>query len=265
MHYQLFQSAALLAALLPGALAAVAASSLERPATWETTTEAIQLSRLGTIIKGSQNPNPGHVALRNLEARGMETALVCRGREPPLNSGGKWLYNDASCDRTGTNVRTFKVSCSAINQPADLIYRVPGTCGEHQTCFDFHGWNELGQSAWDVDCVDKSTIHTWVANTFRDPNDITTCSSEWNNDSKRAMKVTFEVDVMDSGAVNRIAPSEIFYQLNKKRIGVSRRKDPAVGSGKVIIPPGGSIQACVTAFGGQILNMMGGVTSLIYV
>lgn len=265
MHYQLFTTAAILAALVPLVPAAIMAPTLERRATWETTKNDIDLSQLGTIELESQNPNPSKMALRSLEARSSASAFVCRARTPLPRSGGKWLYHEATCDRTGTDVNTFKVTCAAENMHADLNYRNPGKCGKNQWCVEFHGYNEIGQGAWDVTCIDRPQIHTWVANTFSNPGAITTCSSGWSNHGKNNLKATFEVDVMDAGAVNRVAPAEVFFQLNQKRIGVSRRNDPDVGSGSIIIPPGGSIQACVTAIQGQTLNLLGALTSLISV
>ncbi|KAJ0329233.1 hypothetical protein COL5a_004469 [Colletotrichum fioriniae] len=263
MHFQLIQSAALLAAVLPTALAAVPSDNLERRAEWPTTTHDIELSELGNIELYSQNENPANVVQRELEARSSASAFVCRGRRPLPRSGGKWLYREATCDRTGTDVNTFKVSCMAENSHADILYRLPGACGKNQWCVEFHGYNEIGQGAWDVTCVDKPNIHTWVANTFSNPGQVTTCSSGWNNNGKRNLKATFEVDVMDAGGINRINPKEIYYQLSGKRIGVSRSGDSEVGSGSVIIPPGGSIQACVTAYSGQIINMLGALTSIV--
>ncbi|TDZ29976.1 hypothetical protein C8035_v003545 [Colletotrichum spinosum] len=256
----------LLATLLPGALAALAAPSVGRRAEWTTTTEPIDLSTLGTIELYSQNPNPQALALRQLQDRSSASATICRGRRPLPRSGAKWLFNEATCDRTGTDVNTFKVSCVAELQHADIIYRLPGACGPKQWCVEFHGYNEISQAAWDVTCVDKSNIHTWVKNAFSSgPSELTSCSAGWNNRGKTNLKATFETDVMDAGGINRIAPQEVFYQLNGKRIGVSRGRDSEVGSGSVIIPPGGSIQACVTAFSGQVINMLGAVTSLVSV
>ncbi|KAK1712600.1 uncharacterized protein BDZ83DRAFT_638433 [Colletotrichum acutatum] len=151
----------------------------------------------------------------------------------------------------------------AENSHADILYRLPGACGKNQWCVEFHGYNEIGQGAWDVTCVDKPSIHTWVANTFSNPGQVTTCSAGWNNNGKRNLKATFEVDVMDAGGINRINPKEVYYQLGGKRIGVSRSGDSEVGSGSIIIPPGGSIQACVTAYSGQIINMLGALTSIV--
>ncbi|KAI8304660.1 hypothetical protein K4K61_006001 [Colletotrichum sp. SAR11_59] len=263
MHNQIIHSTTLIAAVLPAVLGAVAAPLERKAVEWVTTTEAIDLSQLGTISLDSQSPNPADVVVRDLEKRSSYSALVCRSRRPLPRSGAKWLYEEATCDRTGTDVNTFKVTCIAENSHADAIYRQPGACGKNQWCVEFHGYNERGAGAWDVTCVDKSQIHTWVANTNSNPGKLTTCSAGWNNNGNRNLKGTFEVDVMDAGGINRIAPSNIFYQLNGKRIGVSRSGDSEVGSGSVIIPPGGPIQACVTAFQGQIINMLGAVTSLV--
>ncbi|KAL0939893.1 Pep1-like protein [Colletotrichum truncatum] len=202
--------------------------------------------------------------MRDLEKRSSFTVPVCRFREPGPRSGGQWLFMDGYGDRTGTDVNTFKLTCQASTQHADIIYRVPGQCESGQWCVEYHGYSELGQAGHDIVCVDKGQIHTWALNSFHNPGK-SACSAGWNNRGKTNLKATLEVDVMDSAGLNRIAPQEVYYLLNQKRIGVSRGYDSEVGSGSVIIPPGGSLQACVTPIAGQILNMLGALTSLVRV
>lgn len=201
---------------------------------------------------------------RALEKRSSYSEGVCQALPTRPQTGGTWHYKEARCDRTGTDVNTFKVDCFGGRNYIETQYNKVGQCGKGEWCVDFHGYNTKGDAALDVLCINRNNIHTWVANTYQNPvDDRVTCSSGWRNTGKSNIDATFEVDVMDSAGVNRIAPKEVYYQLDLKRIGTSRDNDAEVGSGHIIIPPGGAVQACVIAdvAQNQILNMLGALTS----
>ncbi|RKL03350.1 hypothetical protein BFJ70_g17284 [Fusarium oxysporum] len=265
MLYPRFQSAtvAVIAVVLTPLVLGAATPPQQPSAQWETTTKNILLSEIGPFDLRSQLTPSGSTS-GTLNKRSSYSEGVCLAIPFKPQTGGQWHFEQATCDRTGTDVNTFRVDCFGGRNYVESLPKRKGACGKGQWCVDFHGYNTKGDAAYDVTCVDRTNIHTWVANTKTSPlEDQVTCSSGWTNDYKQSAQATFEVDVMDSAGINRIAPDNVYYILNEKRIGVSRSNDAEVGSGDIIIPPGGAIQACVAAkiAQTQILNILGALTS----
>lgn len=265
MLYPRFQSAtvAVIAAVLTPLVLGAATPTPQPSIQWETTTKDILLSEIGPFDLESQLTSSGSTS-GTMNKRSSYSEGVCNAISFLPQTGGRWHFEQAWCDRTGTDVNTFKVDCFGGRNYVETLPKRKGACGKGEWCVDFHGYNVKGDAADDVTCVNRKNIHTWVANTKTRPvEDRVTCSSGWTNDYKQSAKATFEVDVMDSDGKNRIAPENVYYILNQKRIGVSRSNDAEVGSGYITIPPGGAIQACVTAKVAQqqILNLLGAITS----
>ncbi|KAM5528279.1 hypothetical protein FOXYSP1_19548 [Fusarium oxysporum f. sp. phaseoli] len=267
MLYPRFQSAtvAVIAAVLTPLVLGAATPTPQPSIQWETTTKDILLSEIGPFDLESQLTSSGSTGTSStMNKRSSYSAGVCFAIPFKPQTGGAWGFKQAWCDRTGTDVNTFRVDCFGGRNYIETLPNRKGACDEGQWCVDYHGRNSKGDAADDVLCVNRKDIHTWVANTQTRPvEDKVTCSSGWRNDYKQSASATFEVDVMDSAGKNRIAPENVYYILNQKRIGVSRSNDAEVGSGRITIPPGGAIQACVTAkvAQNQILNMLGAITS----
>ncbi|KAF5023766.1 hypothetical protein F66182_4159 [Fusarium sp. NRRL 66182] len=265
MLYPRFKLAtvAVFAALLTPLVLGAAPPALQPSIKWETTTNDILLSEIGPFDLKSQLTSSGSTS-GTMNKRSSQSEGVCTAIRFLPQTGGRWHFEQAWCDRTGTDVNTFRVDCFGGRRWVERLPKRQGACRKGEWCVDFHGHNTKGDPADDITCVNRKNIHTWVANTQTRPvEDRITCSSGWRNNYKQSAKATFEVDVMDSGGVNRIAPENVYYILNQQRIGVSRGNDAEVGSGDIIMPPGGSVQACVIANAAknQVLNILGAVTS----
>ncbi|KZM23837.1 uncharacterized protein EKO05_0001012 [Ascochyta rabiei] len=257
-----FICAAFAAGLVPKTMGS--ALPLPKSIPWETTTHNILLSEIGpfnlTPQSGASNPSSGA-----LDKRSGYSARVCKDISAQFTpqTGGVWHFREARCDRSGTDINTFRVECFGGRNWIEHLPQRKGQCGPREWCVDYHGRNAKGDQANDVFCVNRKDIHTWVANTQTRQEDVVTCSAGWTNDYKQTAYASLEVDVMDSAGINAIAPRSIFYKLNQKLIGISRGNDPFVGSGTIAMPPGSTIQACVTAYAAQsqILNILGAMVA----
>lgn len=198
--------------------------------------------------------------------RSTDSALACRGITPVPQTGGKWLFRQATCLYPFSPSSRFTADCQAETKPDELRPNISGDCNTkdadgklvRRVCFQNHAYNEVGDPAFDIFCADPKSSLKWAIN----DGDNHVCSKEWTNLGTKPAQVEIIVNVLDSTQSYSVEPGDVWFQVNGLKTGTEKGLDAFVNSGKITISPGIGAIACVAPQSGQILNAFGTLKSL---